>query len=135
MASISISVNNDLFSINMDKYEWTSLEVNGDVVNPQSPVQADNLKYKYAQHTSGALHFIATADNKIAIVNPNEVMILEGTETQKTYVAVTDYTSTLQGITLDCWLIPLAGQALVPPANATSFNFTQGSMNGVFSRS
>ena len=130
MADINISVNNGLFSITLDKWEWTGLAVNGQSI---SPINQGNIQFQYNQnqnHLGAPVHFIATSDHNIKIVNPPKVMYLKGSDDNKTYLCAIHYHTTTSNVTLYGFLHTLNYKS--PYAQAGPILFSQGRMTGTF---
>ncbi len=120
MASIGITVENGLFNIALDQYEWTGLTVNGNVI-PE-----ENNQWKYAQSSKGLVQFTATA-NLLTAVNPGGMYALKG-ENGKDYVCVLYYTNdpfTINGV--------LFTGENIAGAQTKPIGFNQGMMAGEFS--
>lgn len=119
MASIGISVENDLYSIGLDQYEWTSLTVDG------KDIPHDN-GFSWSQTQKGPVKFVAKAN--LAIVNPNSFLVLNGTNTL--HIAKLEFSGPAGDITLKGELTNFEGYV---DAGDGPIGFSQGGMTGVFS--
>lgn len=129
MADINISEHDGLFSITLDKWEWTGLTVNGD---PVSPINQGDVQFQYNQRSAGTIHFTATANQYIVLVNPANLLYMKSSDGEKTYICMISYQETedpkvvsLHGLihTLDFEL---------PFAKNSPLGFSQGRMTGTF---
>lgn len=132
MAAIGITVKDGRFNITMDRFEWTSLTVDGDNIPAEDPGNPQNLLFSYTQEGTGSISFVAKSDNNIEIVNPGNVMTIVSPDGQdKSYVAVLNYTTVSSEVRVQGWLIPVHG--IVAGASREAIAFSQGRMTGVFS--
>lgn len=122
MASISITVKDDLFTITMDNNEWTGLTVGG-----QAIVKNGNQGWSYTG--LGPLNFQATATH-IETLNPNDILVVKGSE-NKDYVAALTYTA--QGAAPFVMDGALFSGTNVQDAQTGQIDFNQGMMMGGFS--
>ena len=122
MAAIKISVQNNLYSISMDQYDWSSLTVNGQPV----PLNSGG-GYSYTQPSEGPLDFTATATD-VSTVNPDpNLFIMKGSS--KTHMAVLTYTPTGSSFAMQGLLDNVSPR---PDAKAGPFAFNQAMMTGEF---
>lgn len=131
MADINISLNqySDTFTINLDKWEWTGLKVNGETIDP---INQGDIQFKYNQVSSGTIHFIATANQYINLVNPGSLMYLKG-QNNTTYICMISYVETENPK-----IVALHGALIIvpyniPDAKSSPIIFSQGRMTGTFS--
>lgn len=134
MADISISVNTttDLFTINLDIWEWLDLQIwqNGAWVSIPA-VNNGNIQFQYNQPApSGPVKFKAVANQNINIENPPNVLFMLGPNKQHTYFAAISYSK----ISDEVHLIGTLTTFDVPLSNAQSgpLYFSQGRMTGNF---
>lgn len=129
MAAIGINVNKDgLWSVNLDRFEWTALKADG------HQVTKINDEWKYAQTKAGDFSFTATAVGT-QFLNAQQNWSLQCGEVY--YYLVLDYkiTKNVQGVD-NGFILNGRGFALNQPINlvkGTSHGFSQGKMMGVFS--
>lgn len=131
MADIKVNynINTDTFSIILDNWEWTGLTVNGNKINP---IENDpNVQFQYSQPIPGTVHFIATADHNIDLVNPSNIMYLKGVD-NRTYMCTISYKETENPkiVTLSGVLVVV--DSVIPGAEASPISFSQGKMTGTF---
>lgn len=91
MADIKIIVNNrdGLFSIQLDRYEWTGLTVNGEVIQPNF---GQDIKFQYVQEKPlDEIEFEATANENIVLVNSGNDMHLLSEDEEETFFAQISY--------------------------------------------
>jgi|GEM_PF-3082064 len=134
---ITVSTTNDLFTITLDKWEWTALYIkeNGVWVAMPSypdPTQPD-LQFRYTQSSPGPLSFKAVADTNLVVVNPSAPMLMAGPNGQHTYLAMLNYTTSPSEVHM-LGLLETFDEA-VPDAQPSPMFFSQGRMTGVFSTS
>lgn len=128
MADINIGVANDLFTVTLDKWEWTGLTVNG---TPIQAVNQGNVQFRYTQTGSPApVHFTARANQNIDIVNPGTTLFMESNDGTRTYVLVISYSEVNNVVTLNGFLhtLPFAFSEDQP----SPLVFSQGLMTGTF---
>lgn len=124
MAAIAIRVENDLYTIETDQWEWTGLIVNGSSI-PQKPGGG----YTYSQTTPGPVDFTVTAD-KVDAADPGpNLYIMDGSD--KSHICVLTFSDKgapfqMKGL-LDN-VSPRNG------ATAGPFPFSQPLMTGVFEK-
>ena len=82
MAAISINVNNGIWSVNLDRFEWTVLEADG------QSVQKINNEWSYTQPNSGSFNFKATAVGT-QYLNPGQTWIEKCNDVY--YMLILDY--------------------------------------------
>ncbi len=130
MAAILINVDNtsNLYTITLDKWEWTGLKVNGEDI---PSINMGNVQFRYVQETSGPIHFEATANKNIKLKNPGKPMFLKGRNNEKTYFASINYEERLnpKKIVLNGFLHTFP---IMQGAQPSPLLFSQGSMSGVF---
>ncbi|MFK8059399.1 MAG: hypothetical protein AB8B78_04835 [Polaribacter sp.] len=129
MADINISINqeSDTYTITLDKWEWTGLSVNGNVINP---INQGNIQFQYKQSSAETIHFIATANQYIDLINSGNPMYLKGAK--NTYICIISYqeTENPKEVTLHGVLTTVS--AAIPGAENSPLRFSQGRMTGTF---
>ena len=121
MAAILITVKNNLYTIQLDQWDWTGLTVNNTVVP-----KVDG-KWTYVQTTPGPVDFSATA-NYVTTVNPDGNNF-PMTGTSNTHLALLAYSAKGQPFQLDGVLLNVSPRSYGGPG---PFTFSQGKMTGVF---
>jgi hypothetical protein len=121
MAAILITVKNNLYTIQLDQWDWTGLTVNNTVVP-----KVDG-KWTYVQTTPGPVDFSATA-NYVTTVNPDGNNF-PMTGTSNTHLALLAYSAKGQPFQLDGVLLNVSPRSYAQPG---PFPFSQGKMTGVF---
>ena len=129
MADINISENDGLFSITLDIWEWTGLTVNGD---PLNPINRGNIQYQYNQESSGPIHFVATANQYIVLVNPANILYMKSSDENKTYMCVISYQETENPKVVSLHGVIHTLNYVVPDAKNSPLGFSQGRMSGTF---
>lgn len=128
MADINIGVANGLFTVTLDLWEWTGLTVNGVAVQP---VNQGNVQFQYAQTGApAALHFKATANQNIDIVNPGNSLFMKSRDGLQTHMAMISYSEANGVVVLNGFLHSLPfpfSEDLSSPVV-----FSQGRMTGTF---
>lgn len=126
MADINISESNGLYTISLDKWEWTGLTVNGTNV---PAVNQGNIQFQ-SSPTEGPIHFVATANQYIDIVNPGNMLYMRNSDDTKTYMCVISYSETSNTVTLNGHIntLPFA----FSEDQASPIGFSQGRMTGTF---
>jgi hypothetical protein len=123
MANIDITVTKNLYSIALDKYEWTELTVNGQRIQKNS-----EGGYVYQQETEGQVNFEASAKG-LKKVNPGDHFEMCGID--KTHLARLNYFE-------EGHIFKIHGELTnVPPTRECKpgpFQFSQGKMTGHFRR-
>lgn len=128
MADINVSVTNGLFSIKLDKWEWTGLTVNGTLVNP---VNKGNIQFEYNQpEPNGPIHFIAKANQNIDIVNPGNSLFMENSDKKKSYFMIISYAEKDNVVTLNGHIHTLP--FYFSEDKPSPIKFSQGRMTGTF---
>jgi hypothetical protein len=129
MADIQISVNNDdLFAIQLDKWEWETLHVNGVSVQP---INRGNIQFDWTQETPGPVTFTATANHHLIIENPGNHLHLESTDGKKTYLLLISYSTNPDNtVTLSGGLHTF--NVAIPNEKNSPIKFSQGRMTGRF---
>ena len=129
MANLNISVNNDLYTITLDQFEWTSLSVNGVAVT------ASAGGFSYSQTTPGSLMFVAQA-TQIVAVNPDDVMFLaDQPPLTAVHVATLNYSAPSSGtFQINGHVINLSNwdETIKIHFTGKPFQFSQGLMTGEF---
>jgi hypothetical protein len=120
MAAILITVKDNLYTIQLDPWDWTGLTVNGAVV-PKV-----NGKWTYVQTTPGPVDFTATA-NYVSTVNPGNTFFMTGAS--NTHMAALTFSPPGQPFVLDGVLLNVSPRSYGGPG---PFTFSQGKMTGVF---
>ena len=130
MADINISIDQktETFTIILDKWEWTGLTVNGNVVNP---INQGNIQFKYDQQISGTIHFVATANQYIDVVNIPSPMFLKGTN-NRTYMCALSYAEKESPKVVHVSGTLVAIPHSIPGAENSPIGFSQGRMTGTF---
>ena len=88
MAAISVSVNNGIWSVTLDRFEWTALQADG------HSVQKKNDEWTYKQSVSGNFSFKGTAVGT-QYLNPGQTWVEECNGVY--YMLVLDYAPTPNG--------------------------------------
>ena len=129
MAAISITLNQatNTFSITLDKWEWTGLTVNGTSV----PSSQGDIQFEFNQASPGNIHFVATANQYIDLVNPGNTMYIKGVEND-TYMCLISYQETANPKVITLYGILAIIPAPVPGAVNGPITFSQGRMTGSF---
>ncbi|MFV8282563.1 hypothetical protein ACNKXS_13520 [Christiangramia marina] len=127
MADINISVSNDMFCLKLDQCEWTGLKVNEKEVDP---INTGNIQFEYKQTDSGSVHFIATANENIDIVNPGQNIFMQNFEGTKSYLLTLSYAKVDGFVTLNGLLQTIPFQ--VSKDQKSPIKFGQGRMTGTF---
>jgi hypothetical protein len=120
MAAILITVKNNLYTIQLDQWDWTGLTVNG------TAVPKVNGNWTYTQTTPGTVDFIATA-SYVSTVNPGNTFFMKGAS--NTHMALLTYSTPGQPFQLDGVLLNVSPRSYAQPG---PFPFSQGKMTGVF---
>jgi hypothetical protein len=123
MAAISIIEKNGLFTIELDRNEWTGLNVDG------TPVQEGATGWKYVQTSKGTLNFVASA-SLLTTINPNTDFALEG-ENGEDYRCELVYSDTSAGAPFTMTGTLSTGQNIAG-AQKGPIAFSQGMMAGGF---
>jgi hypothetical protein len=127
MAAISITVKNNLYTIELDAWDWTGLTVNGTAIRPVD--HPDGYVWTYTQQTEGFLDFTATAQY-VTAVNPGNHFVMkgDGSSDHMCNISYADDPSTeifnLYGV--------LANVSKRPSAEPGPFPFNQGKMTGTY---
>lgn len=129
MAAIGINVDEaGLWSVGLDKYEWTALIADGTTVNKV------NNEWKFGQPVTGDFKFVATAVGTEVINNENQAWIIEQ-EVGVYYLLTLDYkptnTNGVSGFILTGRGAKFGNKIF--PTSANPVNFSQGKMTGLFS--
>ena len=122
MAAILITVKHNLYTIQLDEWDWTGLTVNNAVV-PKV-----NGTWTYVQTTPGPVDFNATA-NYVSTVNPGIPLFLAGIS--NTHMAALTYSPPGQPFQMDGVLLTVSPRSYAQPG---PISFSQGKMTGVFQR-
>jgi len=129
MAGINITEENGLYTITLDIWEWTGLTVNGEPVEAKNQ---GNIQFQYKQKVPGPIHFIATANHYIVIVNPDNTMFMQNADNTRTYLCAISYheTASPKVVTLHGFISTFDCQ--VPVSKKSPLLFSQGRMTGAF---
>ncbi len=136
MADINISVDTttDLFTITLDKWEWTDLYIKeGGNWVPVSPYNGPdpNVQFRYQQPPpAGPLSFKAVANSNLVIVNPANLLFMSGPTNNHTYFAGLSYTTNDNDVHM-LGILETFDEAL-PDAKPSPLPFSQGRMTGTF---
>ncbi|OSZ63930.1 hypothetical protein [Hydrogenophaga sp. IBVHS2] len=128
MADINIGVNNGLFTVTLDQWEWTGLTVNG---TPVKPVNQGNVQFQFTQTGSPApVHFRAVANQNIDIVNPGNTLFMKSRDGSQTHMSMISYSEADGVVTLNGYLhsLPFPFSEDQP----SPLVFSQGRMTGTF---
>ena len=129
MANINLSANNGLFTIALDRWEWTSLEVNGQTItaNPDG-----DLQFLYSELTEDPVYFVAKGSQDIRIVNPDTMLKLEAPNGKDgTYCCSLSYTDNgAEGVSVQGLLVTV--DAKLTGAQPSPIQYSQGKMTGQF---
>jgi hypothetical protein len=130
MANINISINQntDNFTIVLDKWEWTSLTVEGRNI---PAVNEGDIQFKFKQEISGTIHFVATANHNINIVNVPSPMFLKGSD-NNTYMCILSYAETASPKVVHVSGSLVALPYPIPGALGSPILFSQDKMTGTF---
>lgn len=120
MAAILITVKNNLYTIQLDQWDWTGLTVNG------TAMPKVNGYYTYTQTTPGSVEFAATA-NYVSTLNPGNTFFMTGAS--NTHLALLNYSAQGLPFQLDGVLLNVSPRSYAQPG---PFTFSQGKMTGVF---
>ncbi len=120
MAAILITVSNNLYTIQLDQWDWTGLTVNG------APVPKVGGNWTYVQTTPGPVDFAATA-NYVSTLNPGNTFFLAGAS--QTHMAILSYSAPGSSFQLDGVLLNVSPRSYAQPG---PFPFSQGMMTGSF---
>jgi hypothetical protein len=121
---ITASISTGLFGIQLDNFEWQTLEVN----NVNVPFVNGTFNYQQ-QSPAGAINFIATADSNLVIVNPGTIIDMKGPN-NSTYFLMISYSSANGVTTLIGRLVTFP--VLIPGSLPSPQLFSQGRMTGTF---
>ena len=121
MAAISINVNNGIWSVTLDRFEWTALEADG------QPVQEANHEWSYTQENSENFNFKATAVGT-QYLNPGQTWVEECNGVY--YMLILDYVPKSNGF-------DILGYGLIlhnwnGTTSPSPHGFNQGKMSGSF---
>ncbi|TFF37485.1 hypothetical protein [Mucilaginibacter psychrotolerans] len=130
MANIAISANptTQQFTITLDQWEWTKLQIkeNGAWVNV--PKQSGGVQFQYTG--TGPVQFKAVANHNIVIVNGPTTLYMTGPDKKSTYIATISYGDVNSEIHLHGVLIVL--DEYLPIDLPGPLFFSQGRMTGEF---
>ena len=125
MGAIAITVTDNLYTIQLDQYDWTGLTVNGQAI------QQVNGGYTYIQSSEGPVDFSATSD-VITTVNPGDnVFFMESGEASNSHLALITYTP--PSTAFEMYGV-LCNVDTPPNPQAGPFTFNQGMMTGSFAQ-
>lgn len=125
MADINITVNNNLYSVGIDTWDWTGLTVidNGNTII----VPEKNGCWNYSQTTVGPIEFQASA-NSVQTLNPGAAMILAGSTAN--HMCNVSYTAPKTPFVLYAFCSNVSKG--FPPTGTSPILFSQGHMTGKF---
>lgn len=131
MADINISVNSSEATITLDVWEWTGLSING---TPASRYSGPNPNIQFQESSSlqdgKAIHFTATANQYIDLVNPGTQIFMDGADNNSTYILIISYQEKNNVVTLKGSIIHLP--YVIDNPQQSPQGFSQGRMTGTF---
>lgn len=130
MAAINITVNNNLYSVDMDWNDWTGLTVIDNGVTHIIAKNANN-HWKYKQTSAGPIEFSASAAaHTVQTVNPGSVFIMAGAN--QNHLCMLAYTAPDPQNTFTLTAFCHNVSTGFSPTGTAPFTFSQVHMTGVF---
>ncbi|MFY9223531.1 MAG: hypothetical protein WAQ98_12730 [Blastocatellia bacterium] len=134
MADINITVQNDVFTITLDTFEWQQLIVDGIKIPPYTGPNRKNIQFQGSGN--GVVKFTAIANQNIKILNPSAQLFMLNSANTETYMCIISYESLLGQPGQPDQIILKGSLAeiptVIPGAQQSPLSFSQGRMTGHF---